>query len=58
VTKAGHGGWNVESAWACFRPAECFIQLKRFVDAVEVCAAGLARHAGVAELAWLAVFAS
>ncbi|MBI5535392.1 MAG: tetratricopeptide repeat protein [Deltaproteobacteria bacterium] len=51
-------GWNEESAWACFRAAECFIQLKRFNDAVEVCATGLSRHAGIAELAWLAGFAS
>ncbi|HEV8551161.1 MAG TPA: glycosyltransferase [Polyangiaceae bacterium] len=51
-------GWNEESAWACYRPAECFCQLKRYRDAVERCARGLSRHAGLGELAWLAAFAS
>ncbi len=51
-------GWNEESAWACYRAAECWIVLKRFSEAVDACAAGLARHAGIAELAWLAAFAS
>ena len=51
-------GWNEESAWACYRAAECYIHDKRFVEAIDVCAAGLARHAGIAELAWLAGFAS
>jgi hypothetical protein len=51
-------GWNEESAWACYRAAECLCELDRFRDAVDRCAAGLARHAGVAELAWLAAFAA
>jgi tetratricopeptide (TPR) repeat protein len=51
-------GWNEESAWACYRAAECLCTLGRHRDAVDRCAAGLARHAGVAELAWLAAFAS
>jgi glycosyltransferase involved in cell wall biosynthesis len=51
-------GWNEESAWACYRCAECLIQLKRFSDAVDACATGLSRHAGIAELPWLAAFAS
>lgn len=49
-------GWNEESAWACYRAAECLSQLGRFSDAVDRCAMGLARHAGLAELAWLAAF--
>jgi tetratricopeptide (TPR) repeat protein len=51
-------GWNEESAWACYRAAECLCRLDRFRDAIERCALGLARHAGVAELAWLAAFAA
>ena len=51
-------GWNEESAWACYRAAECLCRLNRFAEAVERCALGLARHAGVAELAWLAAFAA
>jgi tetratricopeptide (TPR) repeat protein len=47
-------GWDEESAWACYRAAECLCRLQRFDDALERCGAGLARHAGVAELAWLA----
>jgi hypothetical protein len=51
-------GWNEESAWACYRSAECLLALGRADDAVDACAAGLVRHAGIAELAWLAGFAS
>jgi tetratricopeptide (TPR) repeat protein len=51
-------GWNEESAWACYRAAECLCRLERYADAIERCATGLARHAGIAELAWLAGFAA
>jgi len=51
-------GWNEESAWSCYRAAECLIALERFAEAVDQCAAGLALHAGIAELPWLAAFAS
>jgi tetratricopeptide (TPR) repeat protein len=51
-------GWNEESAWACYRAAECLCALGRHRDAIDRCAAGLARHAGIAELAWLAGFAA
>lgn len=51
-------GWDEESAWACYRAAECWIALGDWDNAVESCALGLARHAGIAELAWLAAFAS
>jgi len=51
-------GWNEESAWACYRAAECFISMGDFRKAEEVCAMGLSRHAGIAELAWLAAYAS
>jgi tetratricopeptide (TPR) repeat protein len=51
-------GWNEESAWACYRAAECLCTLRRFREAIERCALGLTRHAGIAELAWLAGFAA
>jgi tetratricopeptide (TPR) repeat protein len=51
-------GWDEESAWACFRAAECLCSLNRYTEAIDRCGVGLARHAGVAELAWLAAFAA
>jgi tetratricopeptide (TPR) repeat protein len=51
-------GWNEESAWACYRAAECWCTVGEYMRAVDACAAGLARHSGIAELAWLAGFAS
>lgn len=51
-------GWNEESAWACYRTAEILVAIGRFEDAIDRCALGLARHAGIPELAWLAAFAS
>jgi len=51
-------GWDEEAAWAQYRAAECLCALGRWDDAVDACASGLARHAGLAELAWLAGFAS
>jgi tetratricopeptide (TPR) repeat protein len=51
-------GWNEESAWACYRSAESLCALGRFRDAIDRCAAGLARHAGIAELAWLAGYSA
>ncbi len=50
-------GWDEESAWACYRAADCMLQLGRPAEAIDRCAAGLARHAGIAELAWLAGYA-
>jgi tetratricopeptide (TPR) repeat protein len=49
-------GWNEESAWACYQAAECLSRLARYREAIDRCAAGLARHAGIAELCWLAGF--
>ncbi|HKO50322.1 MAG TPA: glycosyltransferase [Polyangiaceae bacterium] len=49
-------GWNEESAWACYRAAECLCALNRYEEALERLTTGLARHAGIAELAWLAGF--
>ncbi len=47
-------GWPEESAWACYRAAECCIGLGKLDDAIDRCARGLGLHAGIAELAWLA----
>jgi len=47
-----------EGAWAAYRQAWMLIVLNRFQEAIEVVGRGLARHAGVAELAWLAGVAS
>lgn len=50
-------GWPEESAWACYRAAECFFRLNDPLKALEVCCQGLERHSGITELAWLAGFA-
>lgn len=50
--------WDEEAAWACYRAAQSFIALSEWHEAVSSCAAGLARHAGMAELPWLAAYAS
>jgi len=55
---AALGGWAEEGAWACYRAAECCCELKRWKEAVELCAQGLAIHPATAELAWLAGWAS
>ncbi len=51
-------GWNEESAWACYHEAECWLARGLHNEAIDACARGLALHAGIAELAWLAGFAS
>ena len=55
---ASLGGWDEEGAWACYRAAECLIILERFDEGIEQCARGMAIHPGLAELPWLAAFAS
>jgi glycosyltransferase involved in cell wall biosynthesis len=47
-------GWNEESAWACYQAADCLSRLGRYRDAIDRCGVGLTRHAGIAELCWLA----
>ena len=47
-------GWDEESAWSCFRMACILEELGLRQAAIEICASGLTRHAGVSELAWLA----
>ncbi len=49
-------GWDEESAWACFRAAESLCALGCHAEALDRLAVGMARHAGIAELAWLAGF--
>lgn len=55
---ASLGGWDEEAAWAMYRAAESLLTLGRPSDAIEACAVGMARHAGLAELPWLAGFAA
>lgn len=55
---AGLNGWDEEGAWAMYRAAECLLKLDRPVAAVEACATGMAKHAGLGELPWLAAYAS
>ena len=47
-------GWAEQAAWACYKGAECLVELKELVAAVELCALGLARQPASPELAWLA----
>ena len=51
-------GWDEESAWACYRAAECCCSMSYWDKAVQWCADGLTRHAGLGELTWLASYAS
>jgi tetratricopeptide (TPR) repeat protein len=50
-------GWDEEGAWACYRRAQCHVGRAEWDSAIEACAEGLAVHAGIGELAWLAGFA-
>jgi tetratricopeptide (TPR) repeat protein len=50
-------GWSEESAWACYRAAECYTLLGRFDEAIEACGAGLVRHPGIAEIPRMAAYA-
>lgn len=48
------GGWDEEGAFACYRAAECLVQLGLMKEAVRRCAIGLSIHPAFGELAWLA----
>jgi tetratricopeptide (TPR) repeat protein len=50
--------WDEEAAWAMYRAAECLINLGRLEDALEACATGMTRHAGLADIPWLAAYLS
>lgn len=47
-------GWDEESAFSCFRAACILMHYGRNTEAMDTCCAGLSRHPGLAELAWLA----
>ena len=51
-------GWDEEGAWAMYRAANAWVALGRPEKAVEAAAAGMARHAEMAELPWLAAYAA
>jgi len=51
-------GWDEESAWACYKAAESLVVLGKYQRAIDTCMLGVARHPAVAELLWLAAFAS
>ena len=51
-------GWEEEGAWACYRAADCYCSLKRWREAIDMCAQGLAIRPATAELAWLAGYAA
>lgn len=52
-------GWDEEAAWASYRAAAILVfHLGRHEQALDVCASGLARHPGIAELPWLAGIAA
>ena len=55
---ANLNGWDEEAAWACYREAECWVALEEWQEVINACAKGLTKHAGIAELAWLAAYAS
>jgi glycosyltransferase involved in cell wall biosynthesis len=50
-------GWDEESAWACFRAAQCHEEKREWGKMVEVLSRGIGRHAGIAELPWYAGYA-
>jgi len=47
-------GWAEESAWACYRAAECEESRDGNEAAIRWCKLGIKRHDGIAELYWLA----
>lgn len=52
-------GWDEEAAWAAYRGAELLcLELGRHDEAIALCAAGMARHPGFAELPWIAGIAA
>jgi tetratricopeptide (TPR) repeat protein len=47
-----------EGAWAMYRAAQCLLELNRPDEAIAAIGAGMARHAGLGELPWLAGYAA
>lgn len=50
--------WPEEAAWSCYQAASLLCAAERYDECIDACSAGLARHAGIAELCWLAGVAS
>lgn len=50
--------WDEEAAWAAYRIANTYFEEKIYYPVVDYCIKGLASHAGMAELYWLAGLAS
>jgi tetratricopeptide (TPR) repeat protein len=50
--------WDEESAWAMFRAAQSLMELGRKQEALEACAHGMTKHAGMGELSWYAAYIS
>jgi len=57
-TCARVSAWNEEAAWSRYRAADLECRRERFDAAIEHAALGLIKHAGIAELAWIAGLAS
>ena len=57
-TCATHSGWNEEAAWSRYRAADLSCRLGKFDQAIEHAALGLTKHAGIAELGWIAGIAA
>jgi glycosyltransferase involved in cell wall biosynthesis len=51
-------GWAEEGAWASYLAGELLMDLNRPQEALDAAFLGLSRHSGVAELYWLAAYAS
>jgi tetratricopeptide (TPR) repeat protein len=47
-------GWDEESAWACFRAGIILEKHGKYRKALDICAAGITRHPGIAEICWFA----
>lgn len=50
--------WDEQRAWSCYRLAAIQCERQEWAHAVDSAALGLTYHAGIAELAWLAAYAS
>jgi len=50
--------WDEESAWAMYRAAQSLMELGRKQEALEACAHGMSKHAGMGELSWYAAYIS
>lgn len=50
--------WDEEAAWAHYRAAALFCRVGRYAESIATAAKGLALHAGIAELAWIAAVSS